>query len=98
MPIMNGFELYENLKKINNEIKVIFMTASNINFEALSKLLQLDTFDTSYEKKEMTILQRDEERLIIITKPVEIMKFIETVNYQLQTTVSQSIEEAKVRK
>ncbi len=74
MPIMNGFELYENLKKINNEIKIIFMTASNINFEALSKLLQLDTFDTSNEKKEMTILQGDEERLIIITKPVEIMK------------------------
>lgn len=96
MPTMNGFELYEHMKKIDAEIKVIFMTASNINYKALSELLQGDLVDKCYENKETTRFRLDEGRSIIIEKPVEIIEFIKTVNNQLQTTISQHIEEAKV--
>src|SRR5215831_7480098 len=38
MPRMDGFELYEQMRKIDDRIKVIFVTASEINYEALKEL------------------------------------------------------------
>jgi CheY-like chemotaxis protein len=52
MPRMDGFDLYEHIKKIDARIKVVFMTASKVNYEALSELLQVDRLETSYEDKE----------------------------------------------
>jgi len=36
MPIMDGFELYEQIKKMDDKIKVVFVTASEVNYEILS--------------------------------------------------------------
>jgi DNA-binding NtrC family response regulator len=38
MPRMNGFELYEKIKKIDNNAKVCFITAYPIYFEALREM------------------------------------------------------------
>jgi two-component SAPR family response regulator len=38
MPRMNGFELYEKIKKIDNNAKVCFITAHRMYFEALREM------------------------------------------------------------
>ncbi|MDQ6866780.1 MAG: ATP-binding protein [Thermoproteota archaeon] len=37
MPHINGFELYENIKKIDSEVEVCFITANELYFESLSE-------------------------------------------------------------
>lgn len=98
MPGMNGFELYENIKKIDSKIKVIFMTASTVNYEALNELLPISQFGTSYENKKETISQKiqegsgdehegeGEEKPCIIRKPVEIRGFVQRVNNELRNS------------
>jgi two-component system, OmpR family, response regulator ChvI len=38
MPRMNGFELYEKIKKIDNNAKVCFISAYRLYFEALREM------------------------------------------------------------
>jgi len=47
MPKMDGFQLYEELKKIEEKVKVVFITAFDINYEGLRKMypeLRIDSF------------------------------------------------------
>jgi DNA-binding response OmpR family regulator len=47
MPQMDGFQLYEELKKIDDKVKVVFITAFDINYEGLRKMypeLRIDSF------------------------------------------------------
>jgi len=47
MPKMDGFQLYEELKKIDEKVKVVFITAFDINYEGLRKMypeLRIDSF------------------------------------------------------
>jgi CheY-like chemotaxis protein len=37
MPTMNGFDLYQKIKGIDNNIKVRFLTASEINYDEFRK-------------------------------------------------------------
>jgi DNA-binding response OmpR family regulator len=37
MPDMDGFKLYNQLRKVDPDIKILFLTASEKNFDALSK-------------------------------------------------------------
>ena len=84
MPRMDGFELYKQIKNIDTRINVLFMTASRINYEALSylTLLPVDRFDTSDQKKEGS-----EDRIHFIRKPVEIDEFIQRVTKELQEEI-----------
>jgi CheY-like chemotaxis protein len=90
MPRMDGFELYKQIKNVDTRIKVVFMTASRINYEALSylTLLPIDRFDTSDQKDKVAILQSSGEgskdRIHFIRKPVEIKEFIQRVTEELQ--------------
>ena len=45
MPRMDGFALYEQMRKIDNRIKVLFVTASEVNYEALRELFSADEED-----------------------------------------------------
>ena len=45
MPRMDGFALYEQIKKIDSKIKVFFVTASGVNYEVLRKLYSVDRHD-----------------------------------------------------
>jgi CheY-like chemotaxis protein len=93
MPRMDGFELYKQIKNIDTRIKVVFMTASRINYEALSylTLLPVDRFDTSDQKDKVAILrgsgEGSEDRVHFIRKPVEIDEFIQRVTKELQEEI-----------
>jgi DNA-binding response OmpR family regulator len=39
MPKMNGFELYRQIKKIDDKVKVCFLTAGEIDYEQFGKLI-----------------------------------------------------------
>jgi CheY-like chemotaxis protein len=88
MPRMDGFELYKHVKKLDDRINVIFVTASEINYEALKELSQVGQLDISDDKDKAAILQDgrkgDEERIHFIRKPVEIKEFIQKVTKELQ--------------
>jgi CheY-like chemotaxis protein len=74
MPIMDGFELYQQIKKMDDRIKVVFVTASKVNYQALRELLPA-----------AAILRddREVERINFIRKPVEIEEFIQRVKEQI---------------
>jgi DNA-binding response OmpR family regulator len=38
LPKMDGFELYDKIKEIDNEVKVCFITAYDVNYQALRKV------------------------------------------------------------
>ena len=38
MPKMDGFQLYDELRKKDQAVKVIFITAFDVNYEALRKM------------------------------------------------------------
>src|SRR5215208_4819597 len=38
MPKMNGFELYDKMKQIDNKVKVCFVTAYEVNYQALREV------------------------------------------------------------
>ncbi|MFY9795380.1 MAG: response regulator [Candidatus Nitrosopolaris sp.] len=88
MPRMDGFELYKHVKKIDDRIKVVFVTASEINYEALNELSQVDQLDISDDEHKAATLQGDrkgdEERIHFIRKPVEIKEFVQKVAKELQ--------------
>ena len=92
MPGMNGFELYKHIKAVDANIRVLFMTASNVNYEALNELFQFDRAEGSYEDKEAKIRNIHEERLSIIRKPVEIKDFVQRVCNELQIAITQPRE------
>ena len=87
MPRMDGFELYKQIKKIDDRIKVMFMTAY-FNYEALKELFPVDVLDISDDKDKTATLQGgrkgDEARIHFIRKPVEINEFIQKVTKELQ--------------
>lgn len=87
MPRMDGFELYKQIKKIDDRIKVMFMTAY-FNYEALKELFPVDVLDISDDKDKTATLQDgqkgDEGRIHFIRKPVEISEFIQRVTKELQ--------------
>ena len=88
MPRINGFELYKHVKKLDDRIKVVFVTASEINYEALEELSQADQLDISDDEHKAAILQGNqeeaEERTQFIRKPVEIKEFIQRIAKELQ--------------
>lgn len=53
MPKMNGFELYEKIEKMDNKVKVCFMSAyvAKVNHEALREKLPMLTMDDNFIKK-----------------------------------------------
>ena len=68
IPKMNGFEFIKNVKRIKPEIKVLLMTASEINEAEFSRLLSDVKIDKLIEKpvsiKELNIIiqnQMDQE-------------------------------------
>ncbi|MFY9869524.1 MAG: response regulator [Candidatus Nitrosopolaris sp.] len=90
MPRMDGFELYKRIKKLDAKIKVVFVTASEVKYEALRELLPADLVDISNEEEEdkAAILQgsrkeEDKDRIHFIRKPVEIKEFIQRVTKEL---------------
>jgi DNA-binding response OmpR family regulator len=70
LPNMDGFELYDKLKEIDNKVKVCFMTAYDINVKALQAVFPLSSdLDGCF-----------------IRKPVHIEDFITRIKSELGAT------------
>ena len=67
MPKMNGFELYQKMRMIDDKAKVCFLTASGINYE-------------EFRKRALSIATTEN---CFISKPIENEELIKRVNEQL---------------
>jgi CheY-like chemotaxis protein len=65
MPTINGLALYEKIRKIDSKIKVLFITAFDVDYEVLRKLYP----SKEYEDVMATILENGQG--CFIKKPIE---------------------------
>jgi len=69
MPKKNGFELYKEIRKIDDKVKVCFVTAFDIQREEEDDLKAVDTLN--------------DEKPAIIRKPITIDDLVKRVNAEL---------------
>ena len=72
MPKMDGFELCQEIKKMDTQVKVCFISAYDVEYTALREqinLLELDYFKSKN----------------VIRKPIEISKLIKEIESELLT-------------
>jgi CheY-like chemotaxis protein len=72
MPEMNGFELYDQIKKLDNKVKVCFISAYDVDYTALGEQFP------SLEKG--CLIPKN-----IMRKPIEVSKLIERIELELLT-------------
>jgi two-component system, OmpR family, response regulator ChvI len=72
MPVMNGLELYCQINKIDNKVKVCFISAYDVDYIALRD---------QYPSLELDCLVPKD----IIRKPIEVSKLIERIELELLT-------------
>lgn len=70
MPKMDGLDLYEEIRKIDNKVRVCFITACEINYEALRSVFPAAT-------------TTDEIRCFI-RKPVDMDDLVKRINAEIQ--------------
>jgi len=83
---MDGFELYEQIKKMDGKIKVVFVTASEVNYEILREVFPPPNVELNYDEDIIAILgdSTEEQGVRFIRKPVAVNEFIRRVNKGLQ--------------
>jgi DNA-binding response OmpR family regulator len=69
MPKMNGFELYQKIRMIDDKVKICFLTASGIDHDEL--------------KKRATIASINDIENCFISKPIENEELVKRVKAQL---------------
>ena len=67
MPKMNGFELFKEIRKVNDKVKVCFATA----------------FDIQKEEEDLKALEASNEKPIIIRKPISIDDLVKRVKMEI---------------
>jgi two-component system, OmpR family, response regulator ChvI len=72
MPKMNGIELYDQIKKLDNNVKVCFISAYDVDHTALREQFPSLEKDCLIPKT-------------IIRKPIEVSKLIERIELELLT-------------
>jgi DNA-binding response OmpR family regulator len=70
MPEMDGFDLYEEIRKIDNKVRVCFITAFEINYQALRAI-----FPTATTTDDLGCF---------IRKPVDIDDLVKRINAEIQ--------------
>jgi DNA-binding response OmpR family regulator len=70
MPKMNGFELYQKIRKLDDKVKVCFLTASETNFEKLK--MKIDSATIDYPEN------------CFISKPIENEELVKRIRSQLE--------------
>ena len=68
MPNMNGFELYNEIRRIDDKVKICFITAIEIYYEELKK-----KFRSAYDKEDIKLIQ----------KPIEIDELVRQIREML---------------
>jgi len=77
MPRMDGFTLYEKIRKIDSKIRIFYMTAFGVNYEVLAGLYRTK----DYENVLATILENSEGRFI--RKPIDVYDLVKRVKAEL---------------
>ena len=72
MPEMNGFELYDQIKKLDNKVKVCFISAYDVDHTELREQFPSLEKDCLIPKN-------------LIPKPIEVSKLIERIEQELLT-------------
>ena len=72
MPAMNGFELYDKIKKLDNKVKVCLISAYDVDYDALREQFPSLEIDC--------LIPKD-----IIRKPIEVGKLIKRIELELLT-------------
>jgi len=72
MPAMNGFELYDEIKKLDNRVKICFIDAYSVDYASLGEQFPSIGIDCIVPKN-------------IIRKPIQIAKLIERIEFELLT-------------
>ena len=72
MPAMNGFELYDKIKKLDNKVKVCLISAYDVDYDAVRE--QFPSLEIN------CLLPRG-----VIRKPIQIAKLIERIELELLT-------------
>ena len=72
MPEMNGFELYDQIKKLDNKVKVCLISAYDVDYDALREQFPSLEIDC--------LLPRG-----VIRKPIQVAKLIERIELELLT-------------
>jgi two-component system, OmpR family, response regulator ChvI len=72
MPEMNGFELYDHIKKLDDKVKVCFISAHGVDFTSL--------------REQFPSLERDGlATKNIMRKPIEVSRLIERIELEILT-------------
>jgi CheY-like chemotaxis protein len=79
MPNMNGFELYQKIRKIDDKIKVCFITAFEIYHEGLKKKFQSSSNESSQHTREEIDVK------CIIKKPIDIEELVKRIKEELNS-------------
>jgi CheY-like chemotaxis protein len=77
MPTINGLALYEKIRKIDSKIKVLFITAFDVDYEVFRKLYP----SKEYEDVIATLLENSEG--CFIKKPIETEDLVRRVKKEL---------------
>jgi DNA-binding response OmpR family regulator len=77
MPNLNGFELYQKIRKIDDKIKVCFITAFEIYHEGLKKKFQSSSNESSQYKREEIDVK------CIIKKPIDTDELVKRIKEEL---------------
>ncbi len=83
MPNMNGFELYREIRKIDERVKVCFITAFEVYHEDLKKKFQ-SNLDTSPQYKQEIDVK------CFIQKPIDIDELVKRIKEELNSLPEQS--------
>jgi len=83
MPNMNGFELYRQIRKIDERVKVSFITAFEVYHEELKKKFQ-SNLDTSPQYKQEIDVK------CFIQKPIDIDELVKRIKEELNSLPEQS--------
>src|SRR6266487_243213 len=83
MPNMNGFELYREIRKIDERVKVCFITAFEVYHEELKKKFQSSSNASPQYKQEIDVK-------CFIQKPIDIDELVKRIKEELNSLPEQS--------
>ena len=80
MPNMNGFELHREIRKIDEKVKVCFITAFEIYYDELKKKFQNSLNASSRQQH-----RQEEDVKCFIQKPIDIDELIKRIKQELNS-------------
>jgi CheY-like chemotaxis protein len=80
MPAMDGFEVYNEIKKIDSRVKVCFITATHkVNYKAL-KLQERETIGQEETSHQYCALDKD----MFLQKPISNKDLVNEINKRIR--------------